>query len=179
MFKSKKTKVQPQVDAHIIRRYEDLAICIHQDIKNGQGLHNFYAPWLEVMLERLPQHVREEHSLLVKPLTQTSTGAELSTTDAKNCVAGPNRLTSAFVSKQRPPEVGNGAKYQDENKPILTTESSDVAVNSGMVETDCLEGEDDTGVQVVEPDRNQVKIIAVHNHTSRTAEIRSKFCIIL
>lgn len=65
MFKRK--KVHPEADAYASRRYEDTAVCIHYDIKGGRGLYNFYAPWLEMMLQRLPAGVREKHSLMVTP----------------------------------------------------------------------------------------------------------------
>ena len=67
MFKRK--KVQPETDTYISRRYEDTAVCIHYDIKNGRGMYSYYAPWLETMLQRLPSaQVRQKYSLMVRPV---------------------------------------------------------------------------------------------------------------
>lgn len=61
MFKRK--KIHSELDAYIRRRYEDQAVSIHYDMKNGRGTHSYYAPWLEAMLQRQPSdQLREKHS---------------------------------------------------------------------------------------------------------------------
>lgn len=52
MFRRKKTKIAPQVDEYIRRRYEDMAVCIHFDIASNRGLICYYASWLELMMEK-------------------------------------------------------------------------------------------------------------------------------
>ena len=68
MFKRKRSqRVHPDElvqDAYIQRRYDDLSVCIHGDIKNGRGRYNYYAPWLEIKLQSFPAHYREKHSVL-------------------------------------------------------------------------------------------------------------------
>ena len=68
MFKRRRSqRVHPDVliqDAYIKRRYEDLSLCIHKDIKNGRGRYNYYAPWLELKLQTFPAFYREKHSVL-------------------------------------------------------------------------------------------------------------------
>ena len=59
-------RVHPDVliqDAYIKRRYEDLSVCIHKDIKNGRGQYNYYAPWLDLKLQSFPTFYREKHSV--------------------------------------------------------------------------------------------------------------------
>ena len=52
---------------YITRRYQDLAVCIHADIANNRGLYNYYAPWLENMMDKheLPDHVKWKNSLVL------------------------------------------------------------------------------------------------------------------
>lgn len=59
-------RVHPDVliqDAYVKRRYEDLSVCIHRDIKNGRGQYNYYAPWLDLKLQSFPTFYREKHSV--------------------------------------------------------------------------------------------------------------------
>ncbi len=61
----RRRRVQPTLDPYIARRYEDIAVSIYHDIKNGRGTYNYYAPWLEGMLERIPSsEYRDKHSLM-------------------------------------------------------------------------------------------------------------------
>ena len=70
MFKRRRSqRVHPGVevqDAYLKRRYEDLSVCIHTDIKNGRGQYNYYAPWLELKLQPFPAFYREKHSVLIE-----------------------------------------------------------------------------------------------------------------
>ena len=70
MFKRRRSqRVHPGVeiqDAYIKRRYEDLSVCIHTDLKNGRGQYNYYAPWLELKLQPFPAFYREKHSVLIE-----------------------------------------------------------------------------------------------------------------
>lgn len=67
MFKWRKSRIAPQVDDYIRRRYEDLAVCIAKDIANNRGLFCYYTPWLDHMMGKfnLPQDYRVRHSLVV------------------------------------------------------------------------------------------------------------------
>lgn len=61
MFKRK--KIHSELDAYIHRRYEDQAVSIHYDMKNGRGTYSYYAPWLEAMLQSPPSdQLREKRS---------------------------------------------------------------------------------------------------------------------
>lgn len=62
----KRRRVQPAVDEYIVRRYEDTAVCIYRDIQSGRGMRNYYAPWLEGMLQRLPASHSDKYSLMTK-----------------------------------------------------------------------------------------------------------------
>ena len=62
MFKRK--KVHPSIDKYIERRYDDIAVCIYTDLRSGRGLQNYYAPWLERMLQGFPKPQREKYSLM-------------------------------------------------------------------------------------------------------------------
>ena len=61
MFKRK--KIHSELEAYIPRRYEDQAVSIHYDMKNGRGTYSYYAPWLEAMLQSPPSdQLRGKHS---------------------------------------------------------------------------------------------------------------------
>lgn len=62
----KRRRIQPAIDEYIVRRYEDIAVCIYRDIQSGRGMRNYYAPWLEGMLQRLPASHRDKYSLVKK-----------------------------------------------------------------------------------------------------------------
>ena len=103
MFKRKKTQVQPELDPYITRRYEDLAVCIHHDLKNGRGQYSYYAPWLETMLQRLPSvEMRQKYSLLPSADTRPAL-AWVGGEDE----AGPSDRSAAAVRKI------NTEKYDD------------------------------------------------------------------
>ena len=71
MFKRK--KIHSELDAYIRRRYEDQAVSIHYDMKNGRGTYSYYAPWLEAMLQRQPSdQLREKHSKIYHQPQQQS-----------------------------------------------------------------------------------------------------------
>ena len=106
MFRRK--KVKPELDEFIARRYDDLGVRIHYDMKNGREHHNYYVPWLETMYQRY--HVREKHSLsknstgtplLVRP-TRRAWGEEQPVTpSSKNFDANsldPNLLEAQLVA---------------------------------------------------------------------------------
>lgn len=91
MFKRKKTQVRPALDPYITRRYDDLAVCIHYDLKNGRGLYSYYAPWLETMLVEM----RQKYSLL----PSDGTGTRPALAWAGEDEAGPSVGNSAAVKK--------------------------------------------------------------------------------
>ena len=106
MFKRK--KIHSELDAYIHRRYEDLAVCIHYDVKNGRGTYNYYAPWLEAMLQRLPSvQLREKYSLMTRTpqhqLQKASTawgehlGAELRTSGQGGRIVGGSRISETIL----------------------------------------------------------------------------------
>ena len=66
-FWKKTVRVAPELEAYIYKRYEDLAVRIHADIANNRGLYNYYAPWLDYMMDKydLPDHVKRKNSLIV------------------------------------------------------------------------------------------------------------------
>lgn len=70
MFKRKKTRIAPQVDDYVRRRYEDLAVCIAHDIANNRGLVCYYTPWLDHMMGKFnfPLDYRARHSLVAMDL---------------------------------------------------------------------------------------------------------------
>ena len=71
MFKRK--KIHSELDAYIRRRYEDQAVSIHYDMKNGRGTYSYFAPWLEAMLQRQPSdQLREKHSKIYHQPQQQS-----------------------------------------------------------------------------------------------------------
>ena len=57
-------RVRPEIDPYIRLRYEDTAIWIHYDLKAGRGMHSYYAPWLESMIQILSPESREKYSLM-------------------------------------------------------------------------------------------------------------------
>ena len=94
MFKRK--KIHSELDTYIHRRYEDLAVCIHYDIKNGRGTYSYYAPWLEAMLQRLPSaQLREKYSLMTQHQLQKASTAwgEHQGTMNELCTGGRDGLT--------------------------------------------------------------------------------------
>lgn len=66
MFRRRKTRVAPQVDRYIHRRYEDMAVCIQVDIASNRGLLCYYTAWLDQIMEKfnLPEEYRLRHSLV-------------------------------------------------------------------------------------------------------------------
>lgn len=66
MFRRWKTRVAPQLDPYIQRRYEDMAVCIQVDIASNRGLLCHYTPWLDQIMEKfdLPEEYRLRHSLV-------------------------------------------------------------------------------------------------------------------
>lgn len=79
MFRRKK-KVIPESEEYIQRRYEDTAVRIYMDIKQGRGLYSSYVPWLQTRLTqyisddtiRLKYWIDQVH-LYTKPLNQAWT----------------------------------------------------------------------------------------------------------
>ena len=82
MFRRRRAqRVHPDVliqDAFIKRRYEDLSVCIHNDIKNGRGQYNYYAPWLELKLQSFPAFYREQHSVSQPTTSQVQVALQTS-----------------------------------------------------------------------------------------------------
>ena len=104
MFRRK--KIRPHVDEYIIRRYEDIAVCIHYDLKNGRGTYNYYAPWLELMLQRIPiAHVREKHSLMVKK-SEAMLNAWAEEEEEEGGGAGPSGTAHEAVRRRTEGESG-------------------------------------------------------------------------
>ena len=141
MFKRKKAQVQPALDPYITRRYEDLAVCIHQDLKNGRGLYSYYAPWLETMLQRLPSaEMRQKYSLL--PANHTTPASAWVGEDE----AGPSNRTAAKAvhDAEEPIETiyiddptGPKAPYKRSN--ITATSVFDhPEVRSGQRDAECM-----------------------------------------
>ena len=60
----RRRKVQPSVDEYILRRYDDTAVRIHADLHSQRSLQNYYALWLEGMLEGFPEEQRKKYSLM-------------------------------------------------------------------------------------------------------------------
>lgn len=79
MFRRRK-KVIPESEEYIQRRYEDTAVRIYMDIKQGRGLYSSYVPWLQMRLTqyisddtiRLKYWVDQVH-LYTRPLNQAWT----------------------------------------------------------------------------------------------------------
>ena len=46
----RRRRVVPEVDQYISQRYEDTAVRIFIDLKQGRGLHSTYVPWIQAML---------------------------------------------------------------------------------------------------------------------------------
>ncbi len=67
MFRRKKSRVAPEEDTYVKRRYEDLTECIHRDIANNRGLLCYYSTWLDFMMVKfsLPDEFRKRHSLAI------------------------------------------------------------------------------------------------------------------
>ena len=57
-------RVRPEIDPYIRLRYEDTAVWIHYDLKAGRGMHSYYAPWLESMIQTLSPESRQKYSLM-------------------------------------------------------------------------------------------------------------------
>ena len=69
MFRRRKARIAPlQVDDYVRRRYEDLAVCIAQDLASNKGLFCYYTPWLDYMMSKfdLPGDYRMNHSLVAR-----------------------------------------------------------------------------------------------------------------
>ena len=127
MFKRRRSqRVHPDVvvqDAYIKRRYEDLSVCIHKDIKNGQGQYNYYAPWLELKLQSFPAFYREKHSVLEHNLPLEVESSRKLT--AKINVAKP----STFVSGSDPMNgVPRNAWIQEDKDNQMGTESKPIPI---------------------------------------------------
>ena len=50
MWRRKKNKIVPQADQYISQRYEDTAVRIFLNIKEGKGLYSTYVPWIQAMI---------------------------------------------------------------------------------------------------------------------------------
>ena len=98
-------------DAFIKRRYEDLSLCIHKDIKNGRGQYNYYAPWLEIKLQPFPAHYRETHSVLQDHTPQVLGAPQTSTNTFT--IANPSSIECAASSSSVPTR---SAWSQEDNK---------------------------------------------------------------
>lgn len=120
-------RVHPDVlvqDAYIKRRYEDLSVCIHKDIRNGRGQYNYYAPWLELKLQSFPAFYREQHSVLVEHNLPIKVEPSRKLTP-KIDVAKP----SVFVSGSVPTDgVLRNAWVQEDKDNELGTESKPMPI---------------------------------------------------
>ena len=132
MFKLRRSqKVRPDVqirDAYIKRRYEDLSVCIHKDIKNGRGQYNYYAPWVELMLLSFPAHFREKHSVLEHKLHEPG---DVQTIDAqaptdiftKSMGSAIGKPKNAWVQEDK---VAGSRSSVNTNEALLTPENTTV-----------------------------------------------------
>ena len=57
-------RVRPEIDPYIRLRYQDTAIWIHNELKEGRGMHSYYASWLESMIQTLSPESREKYTLM-------------------------------------------------------------------------------------------------------------------
>lgn len=131
MFKRRRSqRVHPDVliqDAYIKRRYEDLSVCIHKDIKNGQGRYNYYAPWLELKLQSFPAFYREKHSVLDHNLPVVA-----ETSDTPQNITRP----STFMSGNEPMNgVPKNAWIQEEKDNKVGTESKPMCTPINKAQT--------------------------------------------
>lgn len=149
MFKRRRSqRVHPGVevqDAYIKRRYEDLSVCIHADIKNGRGQYNYYAPWLELKLQPFPAFYREKHSVLIehdlpiKVEPSRKLTPKISVVKPSTFVSSSEHVTGvpkdAWVLEDKDNELGT------ESRPIaipinITARGSDVVATPNFVAED-------------------------------------------
>ena len=132
MFKRKRSqRVHPDElvqEAYIKRRYEDLSVSIHKDIKNGRGRYNYYAPWLEMKLKSFPTHYREKHS--AQPVELCVPKTPQSTTN----VFTKSMISPASVSATTELSLGISPKSawthdQDQRAPSGPSMSTDIYTN--------------------------------------------------
>lgn len=123
----------PETDAYVQRRYTDLAVTIHTDIKQGRGLHNHYSHWLEDHLKTLSVHTRENGSLMntpspvnYTPQGNTWTQAGHSGCHSDNCVdssdvsqPGPSSRADALVTEVVTKNAW-GNETTSQNRPVVT-----------------------------------------------------------
>ena len=176
MFKRRRSqRVHPDVvvqDAYIKRRYEDLSVCIHRDIKNGRGRYNYYAPWLELKLQSFPTFYREKHSVLEHSLPAEVESSHKLT--PKINVAKP----STFVSGSDPMNgAPSNAWVQEDKDNKMGTESKPMPIpinkaqGSGATAMPNLAAEDRgdfprvgvNEIESVEPEE-QSSTVAVQKH---------------
>ena len=150
-------------DAYIKRRYEDLSVCIHKDIKNGSGLYNYYAPWLETKLQSFPAQYREKHSVLqskdhkFKP--QPSTDAF---TEFEASMSGAN--VNAWVEEANG-EQSRLSKHINFNRTLPT--EGGVVLEHDEIET----GNDKTNTEDKEVVPKQVSFQNEHVRTTSTRKV--------
>ena len=135
MFKRKRSqRVHPDElvqEAYIKRRYEDLSVSIHKDIKNGRGRYNYYAPWLEMKLKSFPTHYKEKHSVLhTQPVELCVPETSQSTTN----VFTKSMISPASVSATTELSLGISPKSawtndQDQGAPSGPSMSTDIYTN--------------------------------------------------
>lgn len=124
MFKRK--KVQPFIDEYILRHYDDIAVRINADIRNGRGLRNYYAPWLEGMLQGFPETQRNKYSLLTpKPRPVLNAWAEKPGSHTES--GGPTRSSASEESESA--EL-NGHTTGDHSNIIPTRNTHEITVNT-------------------------------------------------
>ena len=121
MFKRRRSqRVHPDVliqDAYIKRRYEDLAVCIHEDIKNGRGRYNYYAPWLELKLQSFPTFYREKHSILEQNLPAVVENSHTPKSATKPTIfVSSNEATNGVAKNAWVPEDEDD-KVREKRKP--------------------------------------------------------------
>lgn len=206
MFKRKRSqRVHPDVlvqDAYIKRRYEDLSVCIHKDIKNGSGLYNYYAPWLEMKLQSFPAQYREKHSVMQSkdhgfkihhPSTDAFTKSEASVSSAPSnawvqeanveqnrCSTHININTTlpiedGVVLEHDQAGIGN---YAEDKEPVRTTSSSvpkQVSFQSEHIRTTFTDPETATGTRSANSKTSSSHVERQHGNSFTG----SKFCVIL
>ena len=124
MFRRRSRRVHPDLviqDAYIKRRYNDLSVCIHKDIKDGRGRHNYYAPWLELKLQTFPAFYREKHSVLECSVPKD---VEASPSSAPRNVAQPTYLVSPIEVLNRAPKKAWAQEDAEDKIVVPESESS-------------------------------------------------------
>ena len=199
MFKRRRSqRVHPGVevqDAYLRRRYEDLSVCIHTDIKNGRGRYNYYAPWLELKLQSFPAFYREKHSVLIehdlsikvepsRRITPPKISAKPSTfVSSSDHVTGAPR--NAWVQEDKDNKLGTESNSTPIPLNIITKGSDTVAAPNLVAEDREDRGNFPAQVGMSEIERFEPKeqsstvAVQIRDHVSmKSQEFQSKGAVI-